>query len=137
VLFIDAKKIYNQIDRSHREFTDQQVEFISNIVRLYRKQEIEINKCSSNLMKECFPDIEYQDVSELCKVVDIKDIENNEWSLNPGRYVGVITNKEEDYEFYDRLNELYEILVQYNDKSSVLEDKIKNNLLKIMEQLNE
>ena len=35
VLFIDARHIFRQIDRAHREFTPQQIEFIANIVRLY------------------------------------------------------------------------------------------------------
>ncbi len=37
VLFINASAIYQQIDRAHRDFTPQQLEFISNIVRLYRR----------------------------------------------------------------------------------------------------
>ena len=36
VLFIDARHIYQQVDRAHREFTPQQIEFLSNIARLYR-----------------------------------------------------------------------------------------------------
>ena len=36
VLFLDARHIYNQIDRAHREFTPEQIEFLANIVRLYR-----------------------------------------------------------------------------------------------------
>ena len=36
VLFVDARHIYHQISRAHREFTPQQLEFLANIVRLYR-----------------------------------------------------------------------------------------------------
>jgi len=36
VLFIDARHIFRQIDRAHRDFTPQQIEFISNVVRMYR-----------------------------------------------------------------------------------------------------
>jgi type I restriction enzyme M protein len=36
VLFIDARRIYRQIDRAHRDFREDQLEFIANIVRLYR-----------------------------------------------------------------------------------------------------
>src|SRR5437660_1785322 len=41
VLFIDARHIFRQIDRAHRNFTTEQIEFISNIARLYRGKEIE------------------------------------------------------------------------------------------------
>src|SRR3989304_5262074 len=40
VLFIDARNIYTQIDRAHREFTPEQIEFIANIVKLYRGESI-------------------------------------------------------------------------------------------------
>jgi type I restriction enzyme M protein len=36
VLFIDARHIYRQIDRAHRDWTDAQISFMANIVRLYR-----------------------------------------------------------------------------------------------------
>ena len=41
VLFIDARHIFRQIDRAHREFTPEQIEFIANIVRLYRGEDVE------------------------------------------------------------------------------------------------
>ena len=40
VLFIDARNIYNQIDRAHRDFLPEQLEFLSNIVRLYRGEDM-------------------------------------------------------------------------------------------------
>ncbi len=42
VLFIDARHIFTQIDRAHREFTPEQIEFIANIVRLYRGEKTEL-----------------------------------------------------------------------------------------------
>ena len=41
MLFIDARHIYRQIDRAHRDFTPEQIEFLANIVRLYRGEEPE------------------------------------------------------------------------------------------------
>src|ERR1022692_3373346 len=38
VLFIDARSIFRQLDRAHREFTPEQIEFIANVVRLYRSE---------------------------------------------------------------------------------------------------
>jgi type I restriction enzyme M protein len=51
VLFIDARHIYRQIDRAHREFTPEQVEFLANIVRLYRGKEPEFVRGSEKLLK--------------------------------------------------------------------------------------
>ncbi|MDZ7694024.1 MAG: class I SAM-dependent DNA methyltransferase [Balneolaceae bacterium] len=49
VLFIDARNIYRQIDRAHRDFTDRQLDFIANIVRRYRGEEldsVQANNCT-------------------------------------------------------------------------------------------
>ena len=88
VLFLDARSIFRQVDRAHREFTPQQVEYLANIVRLYRKEQTENRDESSNLIQENFPERKYADVLGLCKVATIKDIEAQGWSLNPGRYGG-------------------------------------------------
>src|SRR5207245_10386310 len=40
VLFINARHIFRQFDRAHRDFTPEQIEFISNIVRRYRGEPI-------------------------------------------------------------------------------------------------
>jgi len=71
VLFLDARHVFRQLDRAHRDFTKQQVEFLSNIVRLYRDEEIENEHASAELMKEYFPKGEYVDTPGLCKVVTI------------------------------------------------------------------
>ena len=55
VLFIDARNIFRQIDRAHREFTPEQIEFISNIVRLYRGEKPEAEAGSCELVKKNFP----------------------------------------------------------------------------------
>ncbi len=41
VLFVDARQTYRQVDRAHRDFTPEQVEFLANIARLYRGEEAE------------------------------------------------------------------------------------------------
>ena len=63
VLFIDARHIFRQIDRAHREFTPEQIEFISNIVRLYRGEKPETEAGSGELMKKNFPKGKYADVA--------------------------------------------------------------------------
>jgi len=132
VLFIDARKIYNQIDRAHREFTPQQIEFISNIVRLYRGQEIETRKCSYSWIKKHFPDLKYQDVKGLCKVATIEEIKNHEWSLNPGRYVGFQTDQIDDYEFSERLDSLFKELTLLNEEATKLRKIISKSIKEIL-----
>jgi type I restriction enzyme M protein len=133
VLFIDARHIYNQIDRAHRDFLPEQIEFISNIVRLYRGEPIETDSGSAKLMKEHFPKGKYQDVAGLCRVAPIEKIREHGYSLNPGRYVGVAEKEGEDFDFYERLEELNEELEQFNVEARELEERIGENIAGIME----
>ena len=88
VLFIDAREIYNQIDRAHRDWTAQQIEFLANIVRLWRDQDPEFDACSEEMLRDRFPAGSYADVAGLCAVATLEQIANQGWGLNPGRYVG-------------------------------------------------
>ncbi len=133
VLFIDARHIFTQIDRAHREFTPQQIEFISNIVRLYRGEEPEDEAGSGVVLKEKFPKGKYGDVLGLCKVAALDEIEAQGWSLNPGRYVGVTEKAPEEFEFKERLEELNEELETLNAEARNLEERISDNVAILLE----
>ena len=128
VLFIDARNIFEQVDRAHREFRPDQIEFLANIVRLYRSQAIEDMMGSDDMMIENFPELAYQDVSGLCKVATIDEIVAQGYSLNPGRYVGVADREEEDFDFNERLTELNDELEQLNAEARELEETISENI---------
>ncbi len=132
VLFIDARQIYTQVDRAHREFAPDQIEFIANIVRLYRG--IEPETANGSQMNEKFPDGKYADVAGLCKVASIAEIEAQGWSLNPGRYVGVAERAADDFDFVERITELNEELERLNAEARVLEDRISENVAKLLER---
>ncbi len=128
VLFLDVREIYTQIDRAHREFSDEQIEFITNIVKLYRNEEPCFDFGSERMTKLYFPDKKYRDIKGLCKVATIEEIEKQGWSLNSGRYVGVPDNDEEDYVFEDKLKELNDELEILNNEAHGLETKIALNV---------
>lgn len=133
VLFIDARRVYTQIDRAHREFTRAQIEFLANIVRLYRGREPETTQGSADLLEEHFPDGTYHDVPGLCKVATLEEIEAQSWSLSPGRYVGVAEREEEDFDFSERLTELHEELEVLDAEAYELEERIAENVAKLLE----
>jgi type I restriction enzyme M protein len=134
VLFIDARKIFAQIDRAHREFSDEQLEFIANIARLYRGEEPELWRGSEAWLYEVFPEGVYQDVAGLCKVAEIKEIKAQGWSLNPGRYVGVAAREDDDgFDFIQTMTELYERLELLNAEAHELEERISENMLWLLE----
>ena len=133
VLFIDARHIYRQVDRAHRDFTPQQIEFLANIVRLYRGEEPENLHDSAEMLKETFPDGKYTDHNGLCRVATIEEIEAQGWSLNPGRYVGVADRDEDAFDFKERLEELHEELELLNVEARESEDRIAVNVAKLLE----
>jgi type I restriction enzyme M protein len=132
VLFIDARHIFHQIDRAHRDWTPDQIEFISNIVRLYRGEDAETDAGSPPLMKENFPKGKYTDVPGLCNVATLAEIEAQGWSLNPGRYVGVAERAADDFEFAVRLEELTEELETLNVEARELEQRIAENVTDLL-----
>ena len=114
VLFIDARHIYRQIDRAHRDFTPEQMEFLANIVRLYRGDKVETTAGSQAMLKERFPNGKYIDIAGLCKVATLTHVEAQGWSLNPGRYVGFAERAADDFDFIEKLEELNEELQTLN-----------------------
>ena len=133
VLFLDARQIYRQIDRAHRDFLPEQIEFLANIVRLYRGMSPELDQGSEALLTEHGLSKGYVDVPGLCRVATRAEIEAQGWSLNPGRYVGAAARDAEDVDFTERLEELAEELEVLNAEARELEATICENVSSIMD----
>ncbi|MDL9947078.1 N-6 DNA methylase [Gordonia sp. ABSL11-1] len=133
VLFLDARHTYRQIDRAHRDFMPEQIEFLANVVRLYRGENVETLAGSEVLLKEHFPDGKYVDVAGLCKVAARTEIADQGWSLNPGRYTGSAVVSENDEDFTARLEELYEEFTRLSDDAEGLRSSVDTALLRILQ----
>jgi type I restriction enzyme M protein len=202
VLFIDARNIFRQIDRAHREFTEEQIQNIATIVRLYRGETDRLTKLLakyeeqaidfSNLadaqqkivellknekpefleeskaadrdikrwekqveeaekqykalhdkqlyyeaqiqwLTERFPNGVYEDVTGLCKAATLAEIEEQDFSLNPGRYVGVVIEEDglTEEEFLAEMKQRHFTLNELNSKAHQLENLIAENLKSI------
>jgi len=160
VLFIDARHIYRQIDRAHRDWTDAQISFMANIVRLYRGEEPDYTlggeKAKAKL-EELFQSgphsplcgsgsepqtaqrtvrttLAYRDIPGLCRAATLAEIEAQGWSLNPGRYVGVAAGEAvSDEDFKTQLGTWNEELETLNAQARDLEQTIANNVAEILE----
>ena len=138
VLFIDARHIYRQVDRAHRDWTPAQIGFIANLVRLYRGESLDTTVGGNDTaakLKEIFGDSPaYADVPGLCKAATLAEIEAQGWSLNPGRYVGVAPGEEvSDEDFKEQLETLNEELESLNAQARELEQTIAVNVAEILE----
>ncbi|MGV1048296.1 MAG: type I restriction-modification system subunit M [Solirubrobacterales bacterium] len=124
VLFIDARDVFHQVDRAHRDFTGEQLEYLANIVRLYRGEEPELASGENAPFAEAFPDGAYADVKGLCKVASIEEVEEQGWSLNPGRYVGTEVEELDDEVFEEKLAAAHAELRALGARARDLEDGI-------------
>lgn len=203
VLFIDARNIFRQIDRAHREFTAEQIRNIACIRHLYQgdtdymvrllvqydadiialkkdfeeakashsevkakadkwlranegkrlqpalnkqlqESEEELNNARADLeymksqrqwLTDRFPDGTYTNVTRLCKVASLDDIREQDYSLNPGRYVGVVI--EEDgltaKEFKAEMKRRHEELMALNSKAIEVMGKIDQDMKSLFE----
>jgi len=74
-----------------------------------------------------FPDGVYANVEGLCKVVSQAEIAAKDWSLSPGRYVGVDTATDDDFDYEERLAEIHIELEGLNDEAIALANAISGN----------
>jgi len=76
-------------------------------------------------LTEKFGDGEYKDVLGLCKIATIQEIEEKNYSLTPGAYVGVAEQEDDGVDFHERMTEIHAELAQLNQEANALMDEIQ------------
>lgn len=148
ILFIDARNIFTQVDRAHRKFSDEQVKNLGIISRLYEgdsdafwalveEYKAEGKQSEVDWLLERWPDGKYQDIVGLCKVAKLegKDgIIDNDYSLNAGRYVGVVTEDDgmTEEEFRTEMLSLNSEFAKLSAEAKDLESEIEKNLKELL-----
>lgn len=79
-----------------------------------------------------FPEGKLQDVEGLVKLVSRKELKDNDYSLTPGRYVGVAPEEEEDYDFTEKLTEIHIELADLNKEATSLAKQIQKNFEELL-----
>lgn len=80
-----------------------------------------------------FPQALFEDVAGLCKAVSVDDIAANDYSLTPGRYVGVAAVLDDDEDdFAETLRGIHAELAELNDQAVVLAGRIANNFEELL-----
>lgn len=108
-------KLTKALDETRKEAIEQ-----LKLIRYFYKQ--------ADWLQERFPDAELQDIPGLVKLVDKEEIEANDWSLTPGRYVGVAPEEEdEDFDFEETLRDIHIELKGLNEEAAELAARIQEN----------
>jgi type I restriction enzyme M protein len=133
VLFVDARHLFRQVTRALRTFDPDHIEFLANIVRLWRGEPIENNAGSEARMNAAFPSGAYCDVPGLCYAATRAEISAQSWSLNSGRYVGVAPGQlPDDVEFQEKLEQLQEELEALNTEAAAFQGRIADNVAALL-----
>jgi type I restriction enzyme M protein len=116
VLFIDARKLGHMVDRTRKEFVEEEIDLIAETYRAWRGE----------------PDAEeYEDVPGFCKAATLKEIRTHSHVLTPGRYVGAAAAEADDGLFEERFAELKETLAAQFAEAEELSALIQTKLEKV------
>ncbi len=113
VLFIDASELGFMKDRVHRDFTETNIEKITNTYHNWRKSD------------------NYENEKGFCKSATKEEIIKHGHVLTPGRYVGIIDEEDDGIPFETKMKELTTILKVQIEKEVELNKEIENQLSKI------
>jgi len=114
ILFIDARKTGALVTRKNKAFTDEDISKISEVYHRWRSK-----------------DGKYEDIQGFCKSATFKEVEDNNFVLTPGRYVGTEDIEDDGISFEDKIAVISENLKSHFEKSILLQERIKENLKKV------
>lgn len=112
-LFIDARKMGTLIDRTHREFSDDEIANITRTYHAWRGEE---------------KDGDYVEVPGFCKAATLDEIRSHHHDLTPGRYVGSEIIEDDGVPFEEKMAELSDRLCQHMREALELDAVIRKNL---------
>lgn len=159
ILFVDARNVFTQVDRSHRKFSEEQIKNLAIISKIYDgdveayndlindyKEKRDNTKSEQKKLywdeqitwlEERFPGGKYQDIIGLCKVAHIEGedgIKDQDYSLNAGRYVGVVAEDDglSKEEFIINIKNSLNDLNNLTEKAHKYETETVDNLSKLI-----
>ena len=113
VLFIDARNVGHMVDRTRKEFADEDIARIAGTYRAWRGEP---------------GTAAYADEPSFCKAATLGEISGHGHALTPGRYVGTARTDTDDVLFEERFLELKETLAEQFAEADELRDIIQTKL---------
>jgi len=123
IMMIDARNTFRKVSSRINDFTSEQLEGLTTIVKSYQGEKVDFK--ANEWLTTNFESGSYEDVEGLCKVATMDDIIENDYSLNPGRYVGFSVQIDEDFDYKGRMFEIHGELTELNTESDDLMKSIQ------------
>ena len=114
ILFIDARELGKMQTRAQKILTSEDISYIASTIKSW--------KIGKN----------YKDIDGFCRSVSLSEIEENDFMLTPGRYVGFKDTDEEQIDLNKKISQLKEDLKTLNESNKLLDSKIDENLKKVL-----
>lgn len=114
ILFIDVSEIGYMVDRTHREFTEEDIQKIAGTYHEWRRK-----------------DNKYEDVKGFCKSATLEDVQKHGYVLTPGRYVGVPDGEQDGEPFEEKMKRLTSTLKGQIEQEGKFNDEIRKQLKKV------
>ncbi|MBP7005724.1 SAM-dependent DNA methyltransferase [Patescibacteria group bacterium] len=114
ILFIDANEVGHMADKTHREFSEEDMAKVADTYHEWRKQ-----------------DGKYENIKGFCKSANIEEITKHNFVLTPGRYVGIQDEIDDGIPFADKIAGLTTKLVEQIAEEKKLDEEIKTQLKNI------
>lgn len=121
VLFIDARKLGHMVDRTRKEFSDDDIAKITGTYHAWRGEKDAVDERGP-----------YEDVPGFCKSANLDDIRGHGHVLTPGRYVGAAGPEDDDAPFEERIAALKAKLELEFKEGQKLQDTITKNLARLV-----
>lgn len=116
ILFIDARKLGHMVDRTRKEFSDDDIDKITRAYHAWRGE----GDAGA-----------YEDVPGFCKSASLDEIKSHGYILTPGRYVGAADVEDDDIPFADRFSALRSKLNLQLSDSDTLSAAISDRLARL------
>lgn len=111
ILFIDAGDVGFMKDKTHKEFTEEDISTIADTYHNWRNK-----------------DGDYEDIKGFCKSANFEEIKKHNYVLTPGRYVGIKDEEDDGIPFDEKMKELTAELAGQMEEEAKLNKEINKNL---------
>lgn len=126
VLFIDARNLGYMKDRVLRDFTQEDLEQVTETFHNWQTT-VPVIPAQAGIQNEQ-PEGNYQDIPGLCKSTELTELQKHDYVLTPGRYVGAAPEEDDGEPFAEKMVRLTSQLKIQFEESDRLEAEIKKNL---------
>ena len=127
ILFMDARKLGRMVDRTHREFTDEDIARIADTYHAWRNR---ASSASKEEEREGSTDA-YADIPGFCKSATLDEVRKHGHVVTPGRYVGAEAQKDDGEPFEDKMKRLTAQWRKQQAEAAKLDGAIENNLKRL------